>query len=223
MRSTLLLLCASLALAGCGGRDVDLGDGGAAATTISGHVFQGEQDHKVQGAVVAQYGGSAQTTTDAAGAYGLALTPGPVVLVAQKAGLLRTLNSAALPAGGVAGVDLALVSRTYIDAKLAQAKLPKTDLSRGLVVVVFKGANGGEGASLAQASDGVMTVMKGTDQGVQSKTLLSGGSRALVFSNVAPGVTTVTLSAPGCTPRHPSLADYPVVAGALSMIDVTCK
>lgn len=220
-----LALVVGLMLWGCGGRSGGLREDDGKTAAVSGSVFQGEQDHKLKGALVSLRDATPAntTTTDSKGSYSLTVPVGqPLVLQASAAGLLPSLNSVLIPAAGQSGVDLAMVTRAYIDARLGEAKMPATDTSKGLVVVIFDRASGGEGASLSSPGDGSMTVHKTTDKGVASKTIVPGGSRALVFSNVATGSTKVTLAAPGCKLRYAGITSYPVVAGALSMIEAVC-
>jgi len=137
-------------------------------------------------------------------------------------GLLSAVRSVLSPKGGEEEVDLALLSEAYVAAKLGDAGMPTYDRQKGLVAIVFSHATGGEGASLSAASDGSIVINKKTDKGIRSNTIIPDGADALVFCNVTAGTTRVTLAAAGCKPRYPAIADYPVVAGALSMIDVDC-
>lgn len=77
-------------------------------------------------------------------------------------------------------------------------------------------------ATLSSAGDGPMTFNSKTNRGVRSDAIIHGGADLLVFSNVEPGTTTVTLNAPGCRPRFPDITHHPVEAGALSMIEMNC-
>lgn len=215
---TRLLAIVALLIVGCGGdREVD--DGRA---DVGGIVFKGERTKPVSGATVAVPGQRA--TTSSGGRYRLRLDRDEVVtLEAKKAGLLGALISVVPPRGGLSDVDLALLDRTYVDEKLRQAGLPARDTTRGLVIIAFEGATGGEGARLGAASDGTLTVLKETDVGVRSSTTISGGVGALVFANVAPGSTTVTLQAQGCKLRFPTVTSYPVRAGAATKVDARCQ
>lgn len=227
IHATLLVsaLCMGLLLPSCGGRDIDDPGTGGKSAAVSGSVYQGEQDHKLQGALVSQLGAvpSNSTTSDAAGAYSLTVPMGQqLTLRADKTGLLPALNSVLVSGTGQSKVDLPMVTKAYMDAKLAEAKMPACHTTKGLVAVVFDRTSGGEVAGLDAASDGSMTVLKGTDKGVKSKAIMPGGSRALIFSNVATGSTSVTLTATGCQLRQAGITSYPVVAGALSIIEVVC-
>jgi hypothetical protein len=223
-RASLPIAVLGLLLAhGCGGRDAPTL---SPFSTVSGVVFQGERDHPVMGARVWIDGATSPNTTfsDILGHYRLTLPPGlTTVLKAEKAGLLSAVRSVLSPKGGEEGVDLALLSEAYVAAKLGDAGMPTYDRQKGLVAIVFSHAIGGEMASLSAASDGSIVINKKTDKGVRSNVIIPDGADALVFCNVTPGHTRVSLAAAGCKPRYPEIDDYLVVAGALSMIDVDCS
>ena len=97
------------------------------------------------------------------------------------------------------------------------------DVGKGIVAVSFDGAVGGEDVTLGASSTGpIAEVSTGVFGFVD--TLPAAYPRLLLFFNVTPGTTTLSITAPGsrtCTPNA-SVVNWPVFARSVTHVGVRC-
>lgn len=225
MRSAALVLVGVMVAAGCTGGDDDDDDGGE--TVISGDVFSVTTggDQVLAGATVEAVGGPS-TTSAADGTWTLLLASNAsATLRASATGHWGTELAMVVPPGGIQDLGMGLPQDSLVAALGAVLGLTPDD-TKGLVAVDFLTATtaGGFAVTLSAANDGSFTFDSAGNPVISGSTLPN-GDPVLIFVNVDPGTTTMTVtSSGGQTCANPfGVTTHPVDAKTVTQAPFFCQ
>jgi Carboxypeptidase regulatory-like domain len=236
MRNLALAFCFSLA---CGGSTPNNnGDGGGPGggdlamgppVTISGRVVDnsggGGNAIPIGGANVTVAGTSTSATTAADGSYSLSVPAGAIVFIRVDAASYQSAEIGLIvPAVGGQVDKLELVPLAVVQqATQSLNPMIAVDPSKGDVIVSFNSmdTSNGYSATLSAAHGSSFSVGGGTAMYSSTTT----GQHALVFPNVDPGTTTVSVSGPAgktCNVRQ-AITNWRVDPNVFTNVEVDCQ
>jgi hypothetical protein len=175
------------------------------------------------GASVSIAGDTAATTSAADGSYSLMAMAGSTVFLVVRADRYQAteLGYVVPNGGGILPAMVLFANQLVSDDYSVGHITPNPARGTVFVNVNVTDTKGGETVSLSAMNDGPFIPAVST-----GGTVPSGSSTAnIMFPNVVPGSTTVTLTAPAgksCATDQ-AITDWRVEAGVLTNIDVTCK
>jgi hypothetical protein len=217
-----------------GGGSGAMGGGQAAATVgISGNVTEADGT-PIPNAKVEVVGGTASATTDDTGAYTLTVTVGDLFLRSSEGAHKTTVQGLRVGADGDAGTTASFVMAITdsFDTAPTQLDPPITPNAGNGVVVVefhsdtdFDGTFGAELLTLTHDPTYSLTGGAGDPYFTDGGTALQAGGDPLIFPNVMPGTTPISLDpAPmaSCT-FDPPFTTWRVEAGAVMRVIAQCQ
>lgn len=230
MRRLLLVMLAIGAVAtACSGDDDDDDDGGTPAD-VSGTVTMNDgddDDTPLVGATVEVAGdASSSVTTGSGGTYTITIDAGEdTFLRASGGGLYPTQRGVVATAAGLSGVNLSGPSAALV-AGVGGALGVTLDPAKGILSANLNGASittaGGIAITITLDADGAFTFSSnGTP--TLSTTTLPNGDPSLIFYNVTPGSTTLTIDGgpTGCANPY-GITSFRVDAGTITEAQFDC-
>lgn len=227
-RKTVFVMIALVAVAaGCSGGggggddDDDDDDDGTQVAQVSGEITDQNGD-PLAGATVTEVGTSNSDTTGADGLYSLTVPADEPVFLRRTATDYYPYQ-AGVVASGTATLDMSGPTAAEVSAIEGLLGATVTD---GIVAADFSGVGttGGFMVTISAANDGSFVFGPG---GVPQAgdTTVAGEDSVVVYYNVAPGTTTVTVTEPGtwtCTPDQ-AITDQRVDAEVITQLRFTCN
>ncbi len=237
MGRTAATLAALLALpaliASCGGssedvaptpKPVEIGGDPACSVTFRGVVRDIAHDAPMIGATVTVRGESGSATSAPDGRYELAVNEGggTFVVRAERTGFFADQRAVATQCTGTYDVDLLLHPEAEFTVPQGPPGTPNQQLDKGIVSVEVDNPGQVSGATVALSAPAT-AVPPGP--GMQPGQIPPMPRATVLFLNVQPGTTTVTLTSPDdhCTTDLAADEDHPVHASTTTTVYVRCE